>query len=107
MAIKHCPKLNSGELEYEFNEESRYVRLTKDYPGKGYERGGRFDSSTVIPFEEINRILKQKSSLKTRDLAHLFVRNLSNNGPMLTAVLVNENLLRKEANGSYRVMGTL
>ena len=105
MTRKLCKKLQRGNLEYEISEEEQYLRLFKDFPRKG-AKGARFDSSRV-PFEDINRVLRQKPSVKTCDFGTIFSHNLSNNGPMLTAALVHEQVLRQDTPGRFTVLRTL
>ena len=106
MMIKHCQKLNKGELDYEIDDTQKFIRLDKDYPASG-NKGGRFDSFSKVPFEIINHIIRNRSVIETRDFVSVFQHNLSNNGPMLTAALLNEQILKRDSDGKYMVVRML
>ena len=98
--LRYCPKLRSGGMEYAFNSAGRYVRLVSDIPFEG-SSGSWYDSQTKISFDEINKVLASSGIVQTRDFAHLFLVNTSNNGPMLVAALMNEGVLTKGKHGSF------
>ena len=100
--LRYCPKLRAGGMEYALSKAGRYVRLVSDRPSAG-GNGSWYDSKTKIPFDAINNVLSTMGTVQTRDFAHLFEVNTSNNGPMLVAALLHEGLLTKGRNGSFHV----
>ncbi len=103
---KTCDKISKGALRYEIDYNHRFIRLSDDFPATGF-RGARFDQETKVPFGAINSILNLSPSIKTHSFYSLFSKHSTNNGPMLTAALIHENIVQINRHGGYRVIGKL
>ena len=102
-AIKTCNKVQKGTMEYEINEEGRWLRLLADHPESG-DVGGIF-SDEVISFDAINAVLMHNDlNGRSQKLTMCFTeRHSSNNAPMLAAALMDLGII----DSSYNVLGLL
>lgn len=104
MAIrKTCAKVQKGTMEYEIDEEARWLRLVEDHPGSG-DVGGIF-SDEAIAFDTINEVLRPNDlNGRSQKLTMCFtMRHSSNNAPMLAAALMDQGVI----DSSYNVLRLL
>ena len=99
-----CNKLRSGKLKYGIDYVNRKLCILEDIPGYGDKCGEC--SKELIDFETINNILVKKGNILSKnsmDLQPCFIKPISNNGPMLAAILVHLGVLDK----NYKVLKLL
>lgn len=102
MAIRECEKLNQGSMEYEINEDERWLRLVRDTPANGGV-GGSF-SKEIIPFDRINAVLATGNlGGNSKIFGQCFEGYSANNPPMLAAALMDLGKI----DSSYNVLGLL
>lgn len=89
-----CDKLSKGKLKFEIDWINRQLRLLEDFPES--DGSGAFFSHEWVNFDIINKYLSQNGH--GGKFLMCFKKNLSNNAPMLSAILLAFKCIDKDYN---------